>query len=254
MEKRMFKSLEKILNSINQEQIEIEVMKNDLRNKSKGKIQNFFSPKNYEKQQFKLYKNETKRKIKSGMESIKNKESYLDRFCTFDFDIITQFLADTLSIIEREEYQITDLELEDTHLNVALFVATKVPLSTTDYESVCLITTKENTKLVSDMYDDDEFKDSNDIQTTLEDEDGKYILLESSDTYTIFDYSKQQIPEELTETYPYLPEIIVDLISLRLENPNLSDKQSTNIMLQQIPKRYSHLIGNSKKVKTKTKN
>ncbi len=242
MEKINFRSLEEILNSINQEQIEVETMKDNLRSKSKGRIRSFFSSNDYEKQQFKLYRTEIKRKIKSGKSSIKDKENYLDRLCTFDFDVATQFLADTLSIIECEEYQKTDLELEDTHLNVALFVSTKVPTCTTDYEDVCLIATKENVKLVSDMY----IEDSGDIKTALEGGDGKYILLESDDTYMMFDYFKQQVPKELIETYPYLSEIVVDLISLRLANPNLSDKQSTNIMLQQIPERYSHLIGTNK--------
>lgn len=247
MKERNFRSLEEILNSIKQEQIEIETMKGDLRSKSKGRIRRFFSSDDYEKQQFKLYRTETKRKIKSGKSSIKDKENYLDRLCTFDFDVVTQFLADTLSIIEGEEYQKTDLEFENTYYTT-LSVATELPvcIPATDDEYVCLIATKKNVELVSDMYNDDELEDSDDIETALEDGDGKYILLESDDTYTMFDYFEQQVPEELTETYPYLSEIVVDLISLRLENPNLSDKQLTNIMLQQMPERYSHLIGTNK--------
>lgn len=246
MEKRNFRSLEEILNSIKQEQIEVETMKDDLKSKSKGRICRFFSSNDYEKQQFKLYRTETKRKIESGKSSIKDKENYLDRLCTFDFDVATQFIADTLSIIEGAEYQKADLEIEDTHFNAALFAATKVPTYTTDYEYVCLIATKENVELVFDMYNDNELEDSDDIKTALEGGDGKYILLECDDTYTMFDYFEQQVPEELIETYPYLSEIVVDLISLRLANPNLSDKQSTNIMLQQMPERYSHLIGTNK--------
>ena len=250
MEKKNFRSLDEILQSINQEQITVETMQGDLRSKSKGRIRRFFSPNDYEKQQFKLYRTETKGKIKSGKASIKSKESYLDKLCTFDFDVATQFLTDTLSIIEGEEYQKTDIELEEesTSLNVTMFVTTGVPISQTDTdeEYVCLIATKENTQLISDLYDEEELENSDDIHEALEDGDGKYILLESDDTYTIFDYSEQQVPEELTETYPYLSEIVVDLISLRLANPALSDKQSTDIMLQQMPERYSHIIENTR--------
>ncbi len=255
MEKRNFRSLEEILNSIDQEQIEVETIQDDLKTKSKGRIRRFFSLNDYEKQQFKLYRTETKGQIKSKKASIKSKENYLDRLCVFDFDVATQFLADTLAIIEEEEYQKTDLELEEesTSINVAMFTATGVPLleTDTDKEYVCLIATKENKKLISDLDDKDELESSYDIQTALEGGDGKYILLESHDTYTMFDYSEQQVPEKLTKTYPYLSEIIVDLINLRLANPNLSDKQSTDIMLQHMPERYSHLIRASKKEKNK---
>jgi hypothetical protein len=240
MENKNFRSLDEILQSINQEQITVETMQGDLRSKSKGRIRRFFSPNDYEKQQFKLYRTETKGKIKSGKTSIKSKKNYLDNLCTFDFDVATQFLAGALSVIEGEQYESTEIELSHT----TLMAAGKVMIPISHDDSVCLISTSENTRQISKLYDDDEISDSDDIEDSIQ--DGKYILLELDDEYCLFDYDTQQVSEELTETYPYLSTVVCDLISLRLANSNLSDKQSSDLMLQQMPKRYSDLIGNSR--------
>ena len=176
------------------------------------------------------------------MHQIRRKTRYLDRLCTFNFDIATKFLARTLTIIEGEKYQETDLELENTHLNVALFVATKVPISTTDYEDLCLITTKRNTKIVSDMYENDELEDSADVHCALEDSDGKYLLLESDDTYKLFDAYEQEATEELTEKYSYLSQVIYGLIDFRLANPDITEERLIEIFLQNMPNNYAQLI------------
>lgn len=172
--------------------------------------------------------------------------------CTFDFDVITQFLAEVLSIIEEEKYEATNIELENGITTIIPIGSIIIPIRNTFDESVCLISTIQNIREISELYDNEYIDDSDDIKNSIE--NGKFILLELDDEYCLFDYSKQQVPEEITEKYPYLSEIICDLISIKLSNPNLTDNQAISIMIQEIPKRYSHLIGNSKRFFSLTKN
>lgn len=243
MEKK-YESLDNILQSINQEKIEIETMQGDLKSKSKGKIRRFFSSDYYEKQQFKLYRTEIKGKIKFRKASVKRKESYLDNLCTFDFNTVTNFIAQVLSIIENEKYESTDIELEDSFTTYVLVGKVFMPQTHTIDESVCLITTMENAKQISDLYDEEDISDSDDIENSIQ--DGKYILLPLDDEYTIFDYRTQQVPEKLTQAYPYLSDIVCYLINLRLTNPELSDSQVADLALQQIPEKYSELVKKKK--------
>ena len=251
MQKRNFRGLDEILQSINQEQIEVETMQGDLRSKSKGRIRRFFSTNDYEKQQFKLYRTETKGRIESGKASVKSKEIYLDNLCTFDFDVATEFIAGALSKIENEKYEAIDIKWEESHTTTTILAVGKIMVPTenthTTYNRVCLISTSENTREVSKLSDCRKIYNHGDIKRSIK--DGKYILLERNIKYRLFDYSTQQVPGELTETYPYLSIVVRSLISFRYANPNLSDKQSADLILQAFQRRpeiYSDLIGNSR--------
>lgn len=244
MEKKDFRNLEELLQSIKQEQITVESMKEDLKIKSKGRIRRFFSPNDYEKQQFKLYRTETNGKIKSGKASIKSKENYLNNLCTFDFDVVTQFIAGALSIIEGEQYESKNIELEYSYIAYIYAGKILIPTTETEDESVCLISTGKNTRTILKHYDNEKINNIDDIKNNIS--DGKYILLELDDKYRLFDYDTKQVPKELTDTYSYLSTVVCDLISLKLANPDLSDKQSADLMLQLMPEKYSDFIRNSR--------
>lgn len=240
MKQENFNSLNEILNVINQEKKDIEILQEDLKVKSRGRLRRFLSSDTYEKEKFKLYRSEMEGKIEEKRELINKLEDYLDRLCIFNFDVATDFITRVLSIIEGEEYQKINLELSYSYLDPSLSINTDIPTYTTDYEDVCLISTIKNIKLISDMYDNGDLVESYDIDRAIR--DNKYILLETNDTYKMFNYSIQQVPEKLSRKYYYLADIIIDLINLRLINPNLTDVQVTSIMLEQISERYSNLI------------
>lgn len=244
---RELSSLDEMLFVIDQEITDLENLKSDLKFKSKGRIRRFFSASDYEKERFKLYKRKMKGNIKNKKKSIEKLENDLDELCTFDFNVASWFLAEALSIIEGEKYQKLDLELCSSCLDMTLFLATKIPLYSDDYEDVCLIATKRNVDFISRLYNSEEIEGSDDIHDALD--DNKYILLDSDDTYTMFDIFENEVPYELIDMYPYLSEVVCDLISLKIENQELADDQIAIMMLQQMPERYSHLIENKRMVK-----
>ena len=244
MKYEKFNSLSEILNVIKQEKKSIEILHDDLKVNSRGKLFQFFSMNKYEKQQFKLYRTEIIRYIEIKKELFNELEDHLDRLSTFDFDVATEFITKVLSIIEGEEYQKINLELSYSHFEPALSIATEYQAIATDYEDVCLISKVENIKLISDMYDNGNLEESYDIDHAIK--DNKYILLETNETYKVFDFSIQQVSQKLTKTYPYLADIITDLLTLRLIKPHLTDVQATSIMLEQMSDRYSYLIKTTK--------
>lgn len=214
--------------------------------KSKENILKIFSTSDYEKKQFKIYKTETTGKIKLKKSSINILEKYLNSLCTFDFDVATKFIAAVLSIVEGEQYQKTDLEFNYIELNAPLFITTKITLlEEKTWEDICFISTKENTELICGMHNKGKLRGSSHICKSIK--DNKYILLDRNNIYTMFNYVEREVPKELTEKYPYLSEIIIDLINLRLSNKQLTDFQAISIILHQIPEKYSQLIGNKRR-------
>lgn len=189
-----------------------------------------------------------KGEIKARKRSIEELEDYLDKTCTFDFDLAMEFIAGVLSIIEGEEYQVLDLELSDTHLDIAMFVTTGVPFVKSEFENVTLISTKSNVKMISELDNEGYLRDSDDIVDEID--DGKYIILDTDEVYAMYDYyDEEAVPGELTETYPYLAGVITDLIDLRLASSELTDEEVASVVLEEIPKKYSNLIREKTKKK-----
>lgn len=240
------KSLEEIENKIQAIEEDSQRLKKKLKITSKERLKRFISMIRKENTQYKLDKKTIKGQIKSNKDTINELETMVDNLATFDFDIATQFLTKAISIIEQEDYQKIDYKLKRTNISLSTRVSTgiitPIAIPKTNYECLTLITSPKNAAIIHNMYDEDEIDCSVDIEFALDEEDGKYILLESSDTYTMFDSEDWQVPEELTSNYPYLEEIIPGLIDLKLENNNLSDKQIASLMLKKIPQRYSHLV------------
>ena len=237
MENKNFKNLDEVLKSIELTKGEIKTLKKDLKNISNGRIRRFFSSKDYEKQQFKLYQTQIKNQIKSKRLFVRNNESYLESLCTFDFDIATQFIVGVLSIVENEKFETAEIELDDSYTTQQPIGEIIIPLTHSFEDSFCLITTIQNIKEVLKLYDRGEINDSYDIEESIQ--NGKYISLELNDKYCLFDYDMRQVPEELTTAYPFLSNIICELISHRLENPTLTEQQLVTTMLQEISERYS---------------
>lgn len=245
---RDYRNLDEIMDTIEESENEAQRLKEKLKEKREGRFKRLIHVIRKENNQYKLYRKKLEGKIKEKTDTIDELEDIIDEAATFDFDTATDFIANAISIIEQEHYQRIDFELENTKVvyNPALSIALDMPMVTpkTDYENVCLITTPKNRKQICRMYDANEINSSYDIEMALD--DGKYILLEDSDIYTMFDYRTWEVPEKLTRNYHYLEEIIPGLIDLKLERTHLSDKQVTALMLKKIPQSYPHLIKSRK--------
>lgn len=236
MAKKSFNSLGEMLCVIEQEQKSVLSLQKNLGIMCFDRLRKFFSMDSSEREQFKLKTIAMKGKIESKKDSVEELEEHLDELCTFDFDLAMNFIAHALSTIEGEDYAVINLDLSDNNLSLA----TGVRKFRTRRENVTLISTTENVKMIAEMEADGALRDGWDVESAIDND--KYILVDSDEAYTLYDYCGGKVPDELTETYTYLSPVVMDLVSLRLANPDLPGDEVASAMLDDMPNRYSNLI------------
>lgn len=238
MEKNNYKTLTDIINSIIEEKAEIKTTSEELDKQSKGSIRRFLLSNKYERKEYKLYKNKLESKIEDKQQAIDSNSKFLDYICKFNFDVAMQFVANVLTIVEGQKYQNINLRFEDTYLDVALSDTLGYSIMRTDLDNICLITTSQN-KL--EFESRCSLKHSYEIEKIIK--NNKYISIDKvADHYYLFDYQYLKVPNELTKNYPYLEEIIIDLINIRVTNINITEEEAANIVLSQIKTKYEHSI------------
>lgn len=241
----------KIIDEIQEKSNKTELLKEKLQAASKESWKRILFLVFREIKKCKLQKKEMRGQIKADNQTIEKLSQKLNSIATFDFEAIASFLSDTVSIIEQKRYLRTTFELAYTHVelnpSLSIVLDTQIPVPVTDYENICLITTPKNTKIICEKFDSGQITRRYDITEILK--NGDYILLDSKRVYTVFNYNNWEVPEELTANFPYLGEIIPDLMNLKSENENLSDAEVTSLIVSQIPQRYPHLITNYAKRK-----
>lgn len=159
-------------------------------------------------------------KIALKTNAIKSQKEYLEEICSFDFNFFTQFLTEILSV-EGSSYQLLNLSL-DTSTSYAKYWVT-------DFNSESLtMRSKENFCLISPSYILNGTVEFHSQDLTLMDDLNKQagvILLNTTSSYKAFDYEKEQVSSELIKNNSSLEGIIIDLINLRIANPELSEPQ-----------------------------
>lgn len=243
MRKRDFNVLNDIFTSVGHKEDELGLLKEDLKQMKKGRLRRFFTFDSMEKEQFRLDKAKLQGKISAKKASITELYDTLDKMCTFDFQVLVNFLVDVLSFVEGEQYQISCFDLCNSYSSTVYVngVLQSIPMFNND--DVCLITTRKNTNLVFKASREEGLDDSYDIEDAIE--DNKYILLDIDDDYVLFDYENHTVSEELINNYPYLGEVVEDLMNVRFFYRDLSDEEVVGVILQQMPQRYSHLANDN---------
>lgn len=243
MGKRDFNVLNDILTSVGRKEEELGLLKDDLKQMKKGRLRRFFTFDSMKKEQFKLDKARLQGKITAKKDSIRELYGTLDKMCTFDFQVLVNFLVDVLSFVEGEQYQISCFDLCNSYSSVTYVNGALYPIPMFEDEDVCLITTKKNTNLVFKASREEGLDDSYDIEDAIE--DNKYILLDIDEDYLLFDYESQIVSEDLTKNYPYLNDVVEDLMNVRFFYNDLTDEEVVGVILQQMPQRYSHLANDN---------
>ncbi len=143
--------------------------------------------------------------------------SIFNKYTTFDKETYFDFLVKYLSKVEQEEYCVSEQIEENTfpflteELDIKFF---------NNYYYV--ITTNDNMSL----FKDNKIDDIDDYLSNIK--DNKYICLESDDTYSLL--NKDQLLLEY-ERYPYLKDIAFSLIDIKLKNPNITDKERIDMVI-----------------------
>lgn len=189
----------------------------------------FFNP---ERHKLKKRRKVIKNRLKKIRNNVKMCKRLLENYTTFDADIFLPFLRDYLTLKENENYEIL-LDVEE--LDFGMAIATKTyPLNLygTHYN---IVTTEENYEILEDNQDSWSLADIDDIDDYLDNLDNdKYVCLEDEDEYTLLCGMKL---DSDFKSYPYLYDVANELVDLKLSNPDMSDEERLESVLDKLRKK-----------------
>ena len=217
--------LKKVHEVLDLENKNLSTMKEQLDELRKGKIRRFFQD-SFESDQCRLKREKLECQIKSKSNFIENEMAKLENAAFCDTDILTSFITRTLSIIEDVVYDQWDFRFE-----------------LEDYDLIRLVAPKYACEEIARLYCVGEIGDIDDIEILDEnDEEIGLILFELYDDYdvtSIYDIDSQDVPEEYDDEE--LRYMLLRLVELKYNNPNLSDEEAAEEVIRQITSEHSSL-------------
>ncbi len=172
----------------------------------------------------KKYRKKLKNELKQVRKNIADAETLFEKYSTFDSASLLIFLEKYLSIIENEEYAL--IGDDNYHFDISNY---KFVNTNTYGEQYYIITTEANCDILENSSpilpycfqtcDIDDF--------LSECKDGKYIYMEQQDRYSLL---KKEKLNQIFKNYPYLEDVAYDLVDLKIENPEMTDRERLNMV------------------------
>lgn len=158
------------------------------------------------------YKNE----ILLNEEKIKNVNQIINNGCTFDYKKLLNFLSEVISIEEEETYIITSVtttDLNDEHSNNIKNIFNN-KMSFNYY----VVAPYDKIKKISELKLSDSKITYDMVLNILS--GSKFIILEKSKKYNVYDKYNKCINSEITRCFPYLKNIFMDIVTAKLNGLN----------------------------------
>lgn len=205
---RAGRNVDELIIKIDSLQKNIDYLKEHLKYYNKKRILNIYSNVSHEDR---LKRKSIKKDISDAKEVIKENKQMLDKACSFDIDLLANFIANILSNTRKEEYKVKEIILTDQFS------------SSHFYKTLYFISIDENIDLLNDLYTD------NDISTfykTLKHFSEKdYILIDLDKKYKCYDLSKNKIDMEDFKSHSYVMDAIKKIINVKLNNEGVLDEE-----------------------------
>lgn len=144
-----------------------------------------------------------------------NIQKEINDLCTFNFDELTTFLADIISLREEETYQ---------KLNLVTTVSINIP-SVPDINgfqtyfeiprTVCVITSYKKIEEIKTIQNN--LRDISFMDLSMLLGNSKYIVLDKEDNYNIYDANKNSIKTEITDNFKYLIPIFEEITNAMVD-------------------------------------
>ena len=165
-----------------------------------------------------------KRKDKLAEEKLYlTRKNQLYQVATFDFDKIYDFMAEVLSRMTNEDFIILNYNMVTWNYP---FINPSFPMPT--IQSVKILTSEHEAKEINKVIEDFNYS----INSLEAIKMYPHIGLIYSDKLLIFDFNKVNILTDLTSSYPKLKPYLEQLINVRLENPEISEDEAYNKVLE----------------------
>ncbi len=170
-----------------------------------------------------------KNRLRNVREDVRECRSALINYTTFDKGVFLPFLRDYLSLVEGERYGLI-LGIEELEYVMAL-VSKTYPLNLYG-DNYNIVTTEENKEVLMNSKGSWGCADIDDIHEYLGNLDNdRYICLKDSDKYSLLDGIN--LSDKFAK-YPYLYDLAGKIVNMRLMDPNLSDSEVLDNILNDL--------------------
>ncbi len=188
------------------------------------------------RKELKQERKELKQRLKTIKYKIEKCIDLLESETIFKRDIFLKFLAKYLSLREGEEYVLMDDVVED---DFTMALATKTyPLDITSTEYNVITSARNKASLDSQGKNGSCGGTTDDItEYLLGCKDGKFICLKNDSTYSLL---RGASLKGCYSKFPYLRELAFELVDLKLQNPNMSDIERLNKVLNELQKKKTY--------------
>ena len=166
--------------------------------------------------------------LDSERNKVKKITKELNTLSTFDSDFILPIIKDYVSDVEGEEYYLIKIKEDDyDDYYYPSGNAVESPIISRRFGSTFnIITTLENKSTLENSISQKYLSNYLDLI-----KNNKYVCLDDTKTQTLLNGLELS---ELFTSYPYLKDFSIELLNMRLENPNISndeikDKLSNNV-------------------------
>lgn len=155
-------------------------------------------------------------------------QKHRDESTVLKFDYGMNFLAKIISLVENEDYRYKRLSLRDISLTSPNFSCTNNCIYQVIDNKVGLIARRE----VVEGLIEPKYRNSRDLETELIETNEKNIVTNAFYELEIFD--GKEVPESLIYDFPYLEQVCNEIVSLKINNPDVSEVEICEAYLRNL--------------------
>lgn len=155
-------------------------------------------------------------------------QKHRDESTVLKFDYGMNFLAKIISLVENEDYRYKRLSLHDISLTSPNFSCTNNCIYQVIDNKVGLIARRE----VVEGLIEPKYRNSRDLETELIEINEKNIVADAFYELEIFD--GKDVPESLIYDFPYLEQVCNEIVSLKINNPDVSEAEICEAYLRNL--------------------
>lgn len=167
-------------------------------------------------------------RIANQKDLIASLQKHRDESTVLEFDYGMNFFAKIISLVENEDYRYKRLSLRDISLTSPNFSCINNCIYQVIDNKVGLIARRE----VVEGLIEPKYRNSRDLETELIETNEKNIVTNAFYELEIFD--GKEVPESLIYDFPYLEQVCNEIVSLKINNPDVSEVEICEAYLRNL--------------------
>lgn len=205
-------TIEELIKEYNYLNKKIEDINSYIKENNKEKVKAAITMPSSEARRKIIYHDVLKKEKKAHIRMLNDIKDRINTCCTFDFNMIIDFILDVISKVENETYI-------KNNITFSKYKGLKF-IGLDDTEDICLIADYNNMSEIKTLKNRGKLTNSLDIIDYIGFD--KYILFDREREYNLFDFETLDIKKEITLCFPYLRNILILLVNKLLSGESIS--------------------------------